>query len=111
MKGSGLETLIGAAFAGVKNIMGQGKPRVRATRAYRMVSSILLQSFIETEFKTWEYIYEYLEKARLHPTGHHWADNLMTPTLLAHQLIRAESEAIGSYSSCASNLHVILTQA
>ena len=86
-EGSGLETLIGAAFGGGSNIMGQGKPRVRAMRASRMVSSILLQSF-----KSWKLICEYLEKARLHPTGRHWVDNLITPTLLAHQLLRSERE-------------------
>lgn len=91
MKGSGLETLIGTAFGGVNSIMGQGK-RVRALCAFRMVSSILLQSFLQTGFKTWEEICKYLEKARLHPIGRHWVDNLITPTLLAHQLLRSERE-------------------
>ena len=29
-----------------------------------------------------------LERARLYPTGRHWVDNLITPSLLAHQLLR-----------------------
>jgi len=92
MLGSGLETLIGSAFGGFNSNVGRGKPCVRALRAFRMVSSILLQSFLKTGFKTWEEICEYLERAQLHPTGRHWVDNLMTPTLLAHQLIRFERE-------------------
>ena len=92
MKGSGLEIIIGAAFGGVNNIMCHGKPWVRAIRAYRMVSCILLQSFLQTGFKTWDEICNHLEKARLHPTGRHWVDNLIMPTLITHQLLRAERE-------------------
>ena len=92
MQGSGLETLIGSAFGGVSSIMGHGKPQVHALRAFRMVSSILLQSFLKIGFKTWEEICEYPERARLYPTGRHWVGNLITPTLLAHQLIRSERE-------------------
>ena len=92
MKGSGLETLIDAAFGAVTTIMGQGKPWVHAFLAFRMVSIILMQSFLETGFKTWEEICQYLEKALLHPTGHHWVYNLITPTLLVHQLPRAERD-------------------
>ena len=44
---------------------------------------------------------EYLEKARLHPTGRHLVDNLITPTLLIHQLLRSESEGIGYFNSSA----------
>ena len=36
MQGSGLETLIGAAFWGVSSIMGYGEPWVHALRAYRI---------------------------------------------------------------------------
>ena len=45
-----------------------------------------------SRFKSWKQICEYLEKARLHPTGRHWVDNLITPTLLAHQFLRSERE-------------------
>ena len=92
MMGSGLADLIGSAFGGVGSIMAQGKPWVRAMRSFRMVSSVILQSFLQTGFKTWDEICEYHEKARLHPTGRHWVDNLITPTLLIHQLLRSERE-------------------
>ena len=92
MMGSGLADLIGSAFGGVGSIMAQGKPWVRAMRSFRMVSSVFSQSFLQTGFKTWDEICEYLEKARLHPTGHHWVDNLITPTILIHQLLRSERE-------------------
>ena len=92
MMGSGLADLIGSAFGGVGSIMAQGKPWVRAMRSFRMVSSVILQSFLQTGFKTWDEICEYLEKARLHPTGRHWVDNLITPTLLIDQLLRSERE-------------------
>ena len=65
---------------------------MRAIRSFRMVSSVILQSFLQTGFKTWDEICEYLEKARLHPTGRHWVANLITPTLLIHQLLRSERE-------------------
>ena len=78
MQGSGLETLIGAAFGGVSSIMGHGKPWVRGLRTFRMVSSILVHSSLQIGLKTWEEICEYLERARLYPTGRHWVDNLIT---------------------------------
>ena len=65
---------------------------MRALRVFRMVSSILRQSFLQTGFETPEEICEYLERSQLHPTGRHWVDNLITPTLVAHQLIRSERE-------------------
>ena len=99
MQGSGRETLIGAVFGGVSSIMGNGKPRVRALRVFRVVSSILRQSFLQTGFKTWEEICEYLERAQLRPTGRHWVDILTTPTLLGHQLIRSERERGGLAST------------
>ena len=93
MKESGLETLIGAAFGaqqhhGARETMGP----CNASMQDGSNASILLQSFLETDFKSWKQICEYLEKARLHPTGRHWVDNLITPTLLAHQLLRSERE-------------------
>ena len=65
MMGSGLADLIGSAFGGVGRIMAQGKPWVRAMRSFRMVSSVLLQSLLQTGFKTWDEICGYLEKTRL----------------------------------------------
>ena len=77
---------------------------MRALRVFRMVSSILRQSFLQTGFETPEEICEYLERAQLHPTGRHWVDNLITPTLVAHQLIRSERErGVGFYNSSASS--------
>ena len=104
MMGSGLAHLIGSAFGGVGSIMAQGKAWVRAMRSFRMVSSVLLQSLLQTGFKTWDEICEYLEKTRLHPTGHHWVDNLVTPTLLIHQLLRSERDCIGSFNCFASDV-------
>ena len=74
------------------SIMGHVKPWVHALLEFRMVSPILLQSFLQTGFKTWEEICEYLERSRLYPNGRHRLDNIITPTLLAHQLLRSERE-------------------
>ena len=38
------------------------------------------------------YIEKYLDTARHHPTGHHWVDNFLLPTLPIHQFERAERE-------------------
>jgi hypothetical protein len=91
MKGSGLDTLVGAAFGGLTGIMN-GKAWVRAMRAFRMVSSALLQPFLQGSEKTFDDIASFLEEARQHPTGRHWVDNLVMPTLLAHQFLRTERE-------------------
>ena len=97
--GSCIATLIGAAFGGVNSIMGQGKPWVRVMRSFRMASSILLHSFLQTVFRTWEEIREYLEKARLHPTGRHWVDNLIIPPCLSTSWCASRGRGIGSSSS------------
>ena len=91
MKGSGLEVLIGSAFGGLTGIMN-GKAWVRATRAFRMVSTVLLQNFLKGAPRTFDEISDYLEEARKHPTGSHWGDNFIKPTLLVHQFVRAERE-------------------
>ena len=70
--------------------MAQGKPWVPAMRSFRTVSSVLLQPFLQTGLKNWDEIFEYFEKSSLQPTGRHWVDNLITPTLLIHQLLRSE---------------------
>ena len=93
MKESGLETLIGAAFGAQQHHGARETMRpCNASMQDGSNASILLQSFLETDFKSWKQICEYLEKARLHPTGRHWVDNLITPTQLAHQLLRSERE-------------------
>ena len=48
--------------------------------------------FLSTGPKTFEDIEKYLNSARLHPTGRHWVDNFLLPTLLIHQFVRAERE-------------------
>ena len=91
MKGSGLDVLVGAAFGGMTGIMN-GKAWVRAMRAFRMVSVALLQNCLQGGEKSFEEIVSYMEDARQNPTGRHWVDNLVKPTLLAHQFLRAERE-------------------
>ena len=91
MKGSGLDILVAASFGGLTGIMN-GKAWVRAMRAFRMVSVTLLQQFLQGGVKTFNEISRYLEEARQHPTGRHWVDNLIKPTLLVHQFLRAERE-------------------
>ena len=85
MQGSGLEIVIGAAFGRVSRMMDHGKPWVRALRAFRMVSSILLQSFLQTGFKTWEDICEYLETARLGRQPHN--PNLARTPRLGYEVV------------------------
>ena len=91
MHGSGIEALITSAFGGLTGIMS-GKSWVRAMRAFRMVSTALLSKFLSTGPKTFQELSDYLEMCRQHPTGRHWVDNLIKPTLLVHQLIRSERE-------------------
>ena len=89
--GSCIATLNGAAFVGVNSIMDQGKPRVRAMRSFRMASSILLHSFLQTGFRTWE-------EMRVPGDGtpaSYWSSlgrQRHHPTLLVHQLVRFERE-------------------
>ncbi len=90
MKGCGLDVLVSAAFGGLTGIMN-AKEWVRAMRAFRMVTAALLQCLQNGE-KTFNEISEYVEGVRHHPTGRNWVDNLVKPTLLVHQFLRAESE-------------------
>ena len=92
MRGSGIDRLISAAFGGLQGIMS-GKAWVRSMRAFRMVSTAVLQSYFLTSCpKSFQDLCDYLEICRQHPTGKHWVDNLITPTLLVHQLLRSERE-------------------
>ena len=63
-----------------------------AMRSFRGVSASLLKHFLSTGSKIFEQIEHYLDVARLHPTGRHWVDNFLLPTLLVHQFERAERE-------------------
>lgn len=61
-------------------------------RAFRGVCAALLKRFLSTGPKSFAEIEQYLDTVRLHPTGKHWVDNFMVPTLLVHQFERAERE-------------------
>ena len=69
-----------------------GKAWVQSMRAFRMVSSALLNDFLSSGPKSWDEVNEYLIKCSEHPTGKLWVQNLIKPTLLIHQLMRAERE-------------------
>jgi len=91
MQGSALDVYVASAYGGLTGIFN-GKSWVKAMRAFRGVSAALLERFLSTGPKTFEQIQEYLDTARLHPTGRHWVDNFLIPTLLIHQFERAERE-------------------
>lgn len=58
-----------------------------------MVSMAILQSYFLTSCpKSFKLLCDYLDICQHYPTGKHWIDNLITPTLLAHQLLRSEKE-------------------
>jgi hypothetical protein len=61
-------------------------------RAFRGVSAALLKRLLSSGLKTFEQIEQYLDTACLHPTGQHWVNNFLLPTLLIHQFERAERE-------------------
>ncbi len=69
-----------------------GKSWVKAMQSFRGVSAAFLKRFLSTGPKTFEQIQQYLDTARLHPTGRHWVDNFLTSTLLVHQFEHAERE-------------------
>ena len=91
MNGSALDIYVAAAYRGLTGIFN-GKSWVKALRSFRAVSAALLERFLSSGPKTFEEIDEYLAVARLHPTGRHWVDNFLLPTLLIHQFERAERE-------------------
>ena len=90
-KGTGLDVLIKSAFGGLTGIFS-GKNWVNLVRAFRMVMVSLLQKFLLSGHKTFDELCLYLENCRAHPTGKHWVDNFIVPTMLLHHLIRAERE-------------------
>ena len=77
-----------ALLAGIFN----GKSWVKAMRSFRGVAAALMKRFLSNGVKTFEDIEQYLDVARRHPTGRHWVDNFLLPTLLIHQFERAERE-------------------
>ena len=56
-----------------------------------MVSTALLDHY-QDNVNTCDEISDYMEEARQHPTGRHWVDNLLKPTLFVHKFLRAERE-------------------
>ena len=87
MKASGVDVLLTAAFGGVA-----GKSSTNALRAYRLITTVLLQDFFQSGAKTYQELSEYLEAVREHPVGRLWVDCLIKPTLLALQLLRAQRD-------------------
>ena len=66
MKGSGIETILAAAFGSIKGIMN-GKSWPLALRAYRMLTAALLNNFLCDGSKTSEEIDNYLETEHQNP--------------------------------------------
>ena len=91
MRGSGLDVLVSAAFGHVTAIMN-GKSWVMSMRAFRMVTAALLKSFLKDGPKTFDELEADLEVYIKHPTGNHWVNNFIKPTILVHQFLRAERE-------------------
>ena len=90
MNGSGLDVLVGAAFASMNGIITDVS-WVRAMRAFRMVlAAFFFQNCLRTGVNTCKEISAYMEEARKYPTGRFWVDNFMKPTVLTHQFIRTE---------------------
>ncbi len=69
-----------------------GKSWVKTMQPFQSVSAALLKQLLSTGPKTFEQIHQYLDTACLHPTGQHWVDKFLTPTLLVHQFEHAERE-------------------
>ena len=91
MRGSGLNVLVGSAFGHITAIMN-GKAWVMAMRAFRMVSAALLQCFLKDGSKSFDELVAVIEESIKYPTGKHWFNNLIKPTILVHQFLRAERE-------------------
>ena len=66
-------------------------------------SPALLKRFPSTKPNTFEQIEQYLDNARLHPTGRYWVDNVFLPTFLAHQFERAGRKRV-TYKTTSSIL-------
>ena len=73
MKSSGVDMLLTAAFGGVAGII-TGKSLTNALRAYRLITTVLLQDFFQSGAKTYQELSEYLEAVREHPVGRLWVD-------------------------------------
>ena len=91
VKASGVDVLITAAFGGLAGII-IGKSWHNALRAYRLITTVLLQDCFQSGAKTYQELSEYLEAVRDHPVGRLWVDFPIKPTLLALQVLRAQRE-------------------
>ena len=91
VKASGVAVLITAAFGGLAGII-TGKSWHNALRAYRLITTVLLQDCFQSGAKTYQELSEYLEAVRDHPVGRLWVDFPIKPTLLALQVLRAQRE-------------------
>ena len=82
MKCPALEFYVTAAYGGIIGI-SNGNSRVAAA---------LLQRSLSNEQNTFDDIEQYIETARIHPTGPRWVDHFLLPTVLFHQFEGAERE-------------------
>ena len=71
MKASGVYVLLTAAFGGPTGII-TGKSWPNALRAYRLITTVLLQDVFQSGAKTYQELSEYLEAVREHPIGRLW---------------------------------------
>ena len=100
VKGSGIENLITSAFCELSGILS-GKAWFRAMHGFQVVSTVLLRNVLATGMKTFQDLSEHLAIYRQHPTGKHWVDNLIKPTLLVlHHVAR------GRDIFCCNNSHL-----
>ena len=91
MKASGVDVLLTVAFVGVAGFT-TGTPGTNALRAYRLITTVLLQDFFQSGAKSYQELHEYLEAVREHPVGSFWVKCLMKRTLLALQLLHAHKD-------------------
>ena len=91
MKASGVDVLLTAAFGGVAGII-TGKSWTNALRAYRLITTVLLQEFFQSGAKSYQELSEYLELVNEHLVWRLWVDCLINPTLLALQLLHAQRD-------------------
>ena len=68
MKASGVDVLLTASFGGLAGII-TGKSWPNALRAYRLITTVLLQDFCQSGAKTYQELSEYLEAGRDHQIG------------------------------------------
>ena len=95
MNASGVDVLLTAAFGGVAGII-TGKSWTTALRAYRLITTVLLQEFFQGGARTYQELSEYI---REHPVGRLWVDCLIKSTLLALQLLNAQRRRLPTPSN------------